>query len=160
MPSAPPAPARRVRTGRARELEVSFSPLELEPITPEDLRTVLDAAGIKWRVVVISACYSGSFVTALKDERTLVITASDAEHSSFGCGSESDFTYFGKAYFDEALRHGASFIDAFAQARVTIHRREETEGETPSNPQIAIGRGIERQLQRFEEQMRQGSGGR
>jgi hypothetical protein len=135
------------------ELDVSFPPLELDPISPRDLREFLDAAGIKWRVVVVSACYSGGFVDALKDPRTLVITASDAEHNSFGCGSESDFTYFGKAYFDEALRHDTSFTGAFTAARRAIRRREEAEGETPSNPQMFVGKEIDRQLQRFGERL-------
>ena len=135
------------------ELDVSFPPLELDPISPQDLRDSLDAAGIRWRVVVISACYSGGFVDALKDPWTLVITASDAEHNSFGCGSESDFTYFGKAYFDEALRHDSSFTRAFATARTAIRSREEAEGETPSNPQMFIGREMVKQLRKFEKRV-------
>ncbi len=58
---------------------------------------------------MVSACYAGGFIEPLKDDRTLVITAADAHHTSFGCGAESDFTYFGKAYFDQALRATYSF---------------------------------------------------
>ena len=66
-----------------------------------ELRSILDAAGIGWRVIVISACYSGSFVDELRSDRTLVITASRADRNSFGCSNEADMTYFGRALIDE-----------------------------------------------------------
>jgi hypothetical protein len=108
---------------------------------------MLDTSGIRWRIVVVSACYSGGFIDALKNDRTLVITASDASHASFGCGSESDFTYFGKAYFDQALRKQHSFIAAFEDARRIIAERELGEGRTPSNPQMYVGSAIRGKLQ-------------
>ncbi len=100
---------------------------------------MFDEAGIKWRVIVVSACYSGGYIAPLRDERTLVMTAADATHTSFGCGSESDFTYFGRALFDEELRRTHSFPDAFARAAVTIRGWEREKDLTPSNPQIALG---------------------
>jgi hypothetical protein len=111
---------------------------------------MLDESGIKWRVIVISACYSGGFVEPLKDEHTMIVTAADALHQSFGCGSASDFTYFAKAYFDEALRGTYSFAQAFDQARAAIAQRERGLGYTPSNPQIFAGEAIEAKLRRME----------
>src|SRR5262249_20718981 len=72
-------------------------PLALQDIDPPMLRRMLDESGIKWRVLAISACYSGGFIEPLKSETTLIMTAADAKSTSFGCGTESDFTYFGKA---------------------------------------------------------------
>jgi hypothetical protein len=88
---------------------------------------------------VVSACYSGGYVNPLKDEQTLVLTAADATHTSFGCGSASDFTYFGQALFDQELRQTHSFPQAFDRAKVSIRQRELKQGYTPSNPQIALG---------------------
>jgi len=68
---------------RDHVLEVSLPPLELAPLTAPVLRGLLDAAGIKWRIVVISACYSGGFIDALKDDYTLVLTASATDRTSF-----------------------------------------------------------------------------
>ena len=99
------------------ELSVEFRGLELQVIRPEDLRAALDDAGIKWRIVVVSACYSGGFIEALREEHTMVLTASDAKHTSFGCGNDFDFTYFSKAYYDEALRKTYSFEQAFVLAK-------------------------------------------
>ena len=97
--------------------------------------------------------YAGGFIDPLKSETTLVVTAADAQHTSFGCGSESDFTYFGKAYFDQALRRHVSFTDAFEDARNIIQTRERGEGKTASNPQIYIGSAIQQKLRAFEKQL-------
>ena len=48
------------------ELSVKFWPLQLNQLSAENLKQMLDEAGINWRVVVISACYSGSFVNGFK----------------------------------------------------------------------------------------------
>ena len=69
---------------------------------------------------------------------------------SFGCGAESDFTYFGKAYFDQALRTTYSFTGAFDAARRSIEARERAEGRTPSNPQMYVGREIAHKLEAME----------
>ena len=132
------------------ELSVEFYPLALQAIRPADLRSALDAAGIKWRIVVISACYSGGFIDALKDAHTMVVTASDAMHTSFGCGNAFDFTYFSKAFFDEALRKTWSFEKAFAIASRSIARREQKEGLELSNPQMAIGKAMAAKLSALE----------
>jgi hypothetical protein len=132
---------------------LSFSPLHLRDLDPSSLRQMLDTARIRWRVVVVSACYSGGFIDALKSDRTLVITAADAQHTSFGCGAESDFTYFGKAYFDQALRRRTSFVAAFDEARRLIETRERAEGKTPSNPQIYVGAAMQQKLHDLEAQL-------
>ncbi len=137
-----------------QRFSLSFRPLHLRDLDPPSLRQMLDAAHIRWRIVVVSACYSGGFIEALKSDTTLVMTAADAHHTSFGCGSESDFTYFGKAYFDQALRKGTSFTGAFEDARKIIQVRERGEGKTPSNPQMFVGAAIREKLRTFETELR------
>jgi hypothetical protein len=134
-------------------LTMQFWPLELNDLTPAMLKRMLDEAGIKWRVIAISACYSGGFIEALRDDHTLIVTAADAENTSFGCGNEFDFTYFGRAYFDHALRRTWSFTEAFEQARREIGERERSEALTPSNPQIYVGARIEAKLARLSERL-------
>lgn len=137
-------------------LAVENGPLELDEITPEMLRRMLDDSGIKWRVIVVSACYAGGFIPPLQDDRTLVVTAADATHESFGCENGKDFTWFGKAYCDEALRGTYSFVTAFERARETVAKREEQEGETPSNPQIWVGEAMRGHLQLLEKELATG----
>ena len=117
-------------------------PLELAPLTPTALARVLQDSGIKWRVVVVSACYSGGFVEPLRDENSIVITAASAERTSFGCDAGRDFTYFGQAFFRDALARTASFIEAFEIARELVSKQEAAEGLPASAPQISIGRSI------------------
>jgi len=131
---------------RDHELAVSNYPLELADVTPETVRNQLRKSGIVWRVVVVSACYSGGFVEPLKDDHTLVITASDATHESFGCGFGEKFTWFGEALVDDALRETFSFTEAFDQASETIHEWEAEQRETPSNPQFWVGKEMEKKL--------------
>ena len=97
------------------ELRVHQPPLPFDQLTPERLRAALDASGIRWRVLVVSACYSGGFTAALRADSAIVATASAANRRSFGCSNEAEWTYFGRAYFDEALRATHSFTRAFEQ---------------------------------------------
>jgi hypothetical protein len=124
------------------KFSLDFGAMRFNEIDPQVLRKLLDESGIKRRIVVVSACYSGGFVEALKDDNTLVITAAAADKNSFGCANENDFTYFGKAYFDEALRKTYSFTTAFEMAKPVIAEREKKDDYTPSNPQIYLGKDI------------------
>ena len=133
-----------------------WPPIALDPVTPAELRSWLDAAGISYRVVSVSACYSGSWIAPLAGPNTLVMTASDAEHTSYGCGRRSELTYFGRALYDEQLRHHTlSFERAMAAARPLIEQREIEAGKSDgySNPQIALGDAVRDQLQRLQHQL-------
>lgn len=126
---------------RDGQLAASFDPLAVDSVTPQQLNTWLDEAGVRYRVISISACYSGSWVAPLAGPGTLVMTAADADHTSYGCGSLSPLTFFGRAMYDEQLRHTHSFEAAFAAVRPVIDQREKEAGKTDgySNPQIAVG---------------------
>jgi hypothetical protein len=132
---------------------LDFSPLKLQELDPEKLRELLDQSGIQNRVVVISACYSGGFIEPLKNENTLVISASAPDKNSFGCSNEAEWTYFGKAFFDEALRKTHSFVEALQIAKPVIAAREKEQGYTASEPQISLGKDIKPKLERLQRQL-------
>lgn len=132
-------------------------PLKLNELDPGALRKALDESGIRNRVVVVSACYSGGFVEPLRDDNTLVITAAARDRNSFGCGNENEWTYFGRAYFDEGLRKTHSFTDAFRIAMPLIEERERAEKFEPSRPQMAAGAGIRAKLAALEQQLENGA---
>ena len=137
------------------ELAVDFRPLRFDTITPARLKAALDESGARWKVVVVSACYSGGFIDALRDERTLVITAARADRASFGCGYASDGTYLAKALFGEALAKSWSIEAAFEEARGTIEQWEREKGQTPpSEPQIFVGSEIRPKLAQLEARLR------
>ncbi len=126
-------------------------PLDLAPLNPTVIARALNDARIKWRVLVISACYSGGFIEPLKDNNTLIITASAADRQSFGCEGGREWTYFGEAYFKQAFPRANSFIEAFPVAAEAVTKREAAEGlKPPSNPQIYVGRAIAEKLRQLQ----------
>ncbi|WP_149193365.1 C13 family peptidase [Luteimonas suaedae] len=132
------------------ELVVALEPMVDDVVRPDDLRTALDEAGIRNRVLVISACFSGGFLPALEGPDTLVITAAREDRTSFGCGVESSITYFGNAWLVEGLNRHTSFIGAYDEATRRIARRERKDGYEPSLPQIAVGARVGRRLQAWQ----------
>ena len=123
-------------------LAVDMPGLALPPLRPAQLRTMLDRAGIKQRVIVVSSCHSGSFIPELAGPQALVIAAARADRSSFGCEDRRRWTYFGDAFFNHALRHEASFRAAFERARRLIAVWEMRDRLLPSLPQIAGGEAL------------------
>jgi len=73
----------------------------------------------------------------------LVVTAADANHSSFGCEDRAKWTYFGDAFFNVALRRTTRLKDTFALARALVGQREARNGFVPSHPQMAGGENVE-----------------
>jgi hypothetical protein len=127
-------------------VSVMFPRFALNDVTPAALRASLEKSGIRNRVLVISACHSGSFIPALANEDTLILTAARADRTSFGCSNENEWTYFGDAYFNHALRRETSLIDAFDTAKTLIAEWETRQQITPSEPQISIGAAIRHTL--------------
>jgi Peptidase C13 family len=112
-------------------------------LTPSVLAEMLAKTGVRHKVVVISACYSGVFIPRLANPDVLVITAADSNHPSFGCQDKARWTYFGDAFFNVALRKAASLKDAYLEARTLIRKRELRERFDPSNPLMAGGANVQ-----------------
>jgi len=132
-------------------IQLANPPLEMDNLDAEWLREALDASGIRWRVIVVSACYSGSFIDELASPTTVVITASAADKMSFGCTNTAEMTYFGQAFFAESLRENTSFAAAFKDASLRVSEREGFMGFEPSEPQMVVGSLMETALPAFEQ---------
>jgi hypothetical protein len=115
----------------------------MQTLTPSNLGDMLARTGVRHKVVIISACYSGVFIPSLANPDVLVITAADAKHSSFGCEDKAKWTYFGDAFFNIALRQARSLKDAFVVARALVKKRELREHFQPSNPLMAGGANVQ-----------------
>ncbi len=131
-------------------LEVQNGALPLAQLAPADLHEALDTAGIRYRIVIVSACYAGVFLDELKGDTTAVITAADAEHTSFGCDEDRKLTWFGEAFLKDALPASAGLEDAFHRASALIAQREDAEHQTHSNPQLFMGELMRRKLAAIE----------
>ena len=132
---------------RDHSLSFDLPPLELQQLTPPALARMLHQSRIKWKVVVISACYAGGYIEPLRDANTVVITAARPDRTSFGCEHGRDWTYFGEALFRDAIGTGDSLLAGFDRARAAIAFREAREGLDPSEPQIHIGDAIRPRLE-------------
>ena len=110
--------------------------LQLADISADELADALAPLKNRDKVIVISACYSGGYINALKDSRTLLMTAARADRVSFGCSEEADFTYFGDALFAQALNQTDDLKQAFELARTHVAERERNEGFEASEPQL------------------------
>ncbi|AZZ93659.1 hypothetical protein EUZ85_24230 [Hahella sp. KA22] len=137
--------------GSDHSIATQLSNLPLNDIPAEKLGKILDASPFKWKVVVVSACYSGGVIPYMENEDTLIITAAKPDRTSFGCSDDAEFTYFGRAFLVESLTQNASFVAAFDQARDLVSRWEKRDGFTPSEPQIRVGEKILQQLVKWSE---------
>ena len=131
---------------RGTGVRISSPGLVPTRLVPESLGEMLRESGIRWRVIVVSACYSGDFADELADERSIVITAAGPDRKSFGCNDSRELTYFGEAFFRDALAGGGTLREAFETARTALEKKERDGGIVPSRPQASFGALIEARL--------------
>jgi hypothetical protein len=108
-------------------------------IAPKRLAEMLDGFGFKRRMILLSACFSGEFLPSLADDASIVVTAASALTTSFGCAPSNDWTYFGDALINNALRNPVPFDTAVARAFGLITQWEMFKGMPPSSPQFHFG---------------------
>ena len=107
-------------------------------------------AGIRWRIdrgvgLLRRACSSMSS----KNDTTAIVTAADAEHTSFGCEEDRDLTWFGEAFLKDALPRQRLARGGLSQGeRGLIAQREDAEHQTHSNPQLFVGEPMQREARR------------
>lgn len=128
------------------KLSIKMQSLNLNELTPIDLKSALKKSGIKYRILLVSACYSGGFIEPLKDDYTLIFTAAAKDKTSFGCSNKNEFTYFGRAVFKDNIEKNYNLINAFGEAIETIRIKENARKLTHSEPQLFIGTKIREKL--------------
>jgi hypothetical protein len=122
-------------------------------ISPNRMAAMLDQLGLSNRLLILSACYSGVFVPRLRSDSSVIVTAASADRSSFGCLAENDWTFFGDAMINHALRKAQPLGAAFAEAQALVAGWETQLQVQPSRPQIFIGAGVARWLDPLDRRM-------
>jgi hypothetical protein len=122
-------------------------------ISPNRLGTMLEQLGLANRLIILSACYSGAFVPRLQSETSAIVTASSHDRPSFGCAADNDWTFFGDALINRALRSPQPLAAAFAEANGLIIGWEAQVRTMPSQPQIFLGIGASRWLAPLEQRL-------
>ena len=132
-------------------LSVSNGVLPFSGLSSTNLAAILDETGIKWRIIVISACYAGGFIDALQSPNTIVLAAASPDRKSFGCSDDRDLTSFGEAFYRDALPQAPSIRDAFTTAQTLIATRERRRKiDLQSRPSAYFGKEIEGKLKALE----------
>lgn len=132
---------------------VQLGDLPLTQITPGELDSALIDSGIKHQIIIVSACYSGGFIEPLRNKHRLIITAARKDRTSFGCGADSEITWFGKAFWAEAMNEHNDFEQAFMQAKSVIAGWETRADYIASEPQISMGKEMQSHLKLWQKQL-------
>lgn len=122
-------------------------------LSPVKLKAALEEAGITRRVLILSACYSGVFVPVLASPDTAILTAAASTRSSFGCVAENDWTFFGDALINRALRQPVALEEAARMATRSVAEWEAKARFLASLPQVSIGAGAKAWLPSIEATM-------
>ena len=112
----------------------------MRSISAARLSEALNRAGIRRRVIIVSACY-WKLDQAAGQRRHIVITAARADRTSFGCDDERELTYFGEALLKGPLAKGASLAESFEATRKTVSGWEGA-AALHSEPQAFVGRNM------------------
>ncbi|MEM9684950.1 MAG: hypothetical protein AAF942_16885, partial [Pseudomonadota bacterium] len=134
------------------ELDPQFEPLDFVRIHPANIRRMLQDAGIKYWVAVLSACDSDGFIEHLRGANSLVIAPPPRERHTRDCKGDSAFTEFGKAVFDDALRGATSMPAAFENVVKVLGPQSGNDAQAGDQPVLYVGSGIVPKLREFETQ--------
>jgi hypothetical protein len=127
--------------------------LNIMGLSAKRIGEIIRGLPVKHKVVVISSCYAGTYLEKIKDDSTLVVVASSADNASFGCTDAAEMTYFGEAFFKDALPNSATFIEAFDRARFIVRGREAKENLEHSIPLIFKPKAIKEHLVKWREEL-------
>lgn len=125
--------------GKEDLFSLDFPEAGTNDLTATDFRRMLEDSGIGPAVIVVSACYSGSFLDDISAPDRLVITAAREDRTSFGCRDRAEWTEFGESFFNRALRADPDPRKAFPLAAEDVARKELADELTPSLPQMSEG---------------------
>jgi len=111
-------------------------------VRPSRMESMLNSCGGRTTVLVVSACFSGIFNRRgiTRDER-IVMTASAADLTSFGCSNNNRYTFFDQCFLDAWPRNN-NWGTLADEVRNCV-RETERDGDFPaSNPQSFFGAGL------------------
>ena len=112
-------------------------------MTARSLAQRLAPLGGHSTVVIVSACYSGSLINALRAPDRIVIAAARADRSSFGCAAGAQHTFFGHAELQAFAEPHRSLQQAFDAMRGNVARMEREQNyKPPSEPQVWVGNNV------------------
>ncbi len=125
-----------------------------EIFSPSHMALILgNACGDKPTVIIVSACFSGTFINQYAPElqapNRFVLTAARTDRTSFGCGAADRYTFFDQCVL-ESLPKVGSFPDLAVTVQSCVALRERAVGvQAASEPQVFMGSEIAKTLPRW-----------
>jgi hypothetical protein len=109
-------------------------------MSPSEFAQILDdTCGDRPTVLLVSACYSGVFITdPVTKPNRIILTAARPDRTSFGCGTENEYTFWDNCLIDN-LPAAATWNGLYDTVKACIQRKESGGGYTPSEPQGYFG---------------------
>ncbi len=141
--------------GQDGTIALSNGTNDLPPLSARDIDDWLKGAGIVRSVIIVSACYSGSWAAPLQNPNRIILMAARQDRTSFGCSDDRELTFFGQALLAESFGNGTALLPAFENAKKRIATWESQGKLTPSQPQRALGLKLLPVWQKLENGLRQ-----
>jgi hypothetical protein len=113
-------------------------------LSPSALDEALSqGCGERPTVLVVSACHSGTFITAqARRPNRIIIAAAATDRTSFGCGADNDYTYYDQCFL-QSLDGAATWRDLAEATRACVQTLEQRLGvRRESRPQIFVGAAV------------------
>jgi hypothetical protein len=109
-------------------------------LSPDELaRALAQGCAAVPTVVIVSACYSGGFVTGkMTKPNRVILTAARGDRPSFGCQVHRTYNFFDECLLG-ALPQATTWRAVFDGAGRCVRRMEHTLGVLPSEPQAYFG---------------------
>ena len=126
--------------GNVDILSVNFDNKFYPYVNPRWMNEALADLRGKPTLLLLSACFSGSFVEPLRGPSRVILTAAARDRNSFGCQFESTNTYFVDALVNQPALLDQSLVQLMESAKVDIDGRERRmKLSPPSMPQMFVG---------------------
>ncbi|WP_145979414.1 C13 family peptidase [Ramlibacter tataouinensis] len=129
--------------GHVNLLEVYAANTRLGVVGPAELREWLAPLRGQPTLLMVSACYSGSFLPTLRGPSRIVLTAAADDRPSFGCQFHSRNTFFIEELLGQPGLAAQSLSDWVPQAYRAIEQRELALKLAPSQPQAFFGADVQ-----------------
>lgn len=131
--------------GQQGDLLLQQPGMPLPDISPAEFADMLEPLEVRRKILVVSACYSGHWLNELKGPNNLIMTAAREDRTSFGCGDDSEMTWFTRALYKDvglSLDHPQALFDAVNSAVRTMETENGFTESQWSHPQFHLGERI------------------
>lgn len=110
------------------------------PLLPSTFAKMVNmACGDQPTIILVSACYSGQFIIdELKGDNRVIMTAAIADRPSFGCSTDTTYTYWDGCLLSE-IPKSATWTEVYANVQTCVQAKEALIGARPSLPQAFFG---------------------